>query len=154
MMPEWRLASMLTELCLNHREWVVASWWKTSKEGTNLMLEYGITTALMAVVHHDCQAYCLRTGDKWIKIDYTKRAEEWLKPSKGSETGLVESPANWHLDDLPPTVFIKVSQLTRKVCKRQVCPYLYSPCCVFRYAWDCNVTKGHRCRGHALLPRE
>lgn len=106
---------MLTELCLNQREWVVAPWWKTRKEGTKPMLEYGITTALMTMVHHDCQVYCLRTGDKWIKIDYTKRAEEWMKPSKGSETGLVESPANWHLDDLPPTVFIKVSQLARFV---------------------------------------
>jgi hypothetical protein len=26
---------------------------------------------------------------------------------KGTETGLVEIPANWYLDDLPPLMFIK-----------------------------------------------
>jgi hypothetical protein len=58
--------------------------------------------------HHDCQAYYLRTGDSWTNIDYTKKAEEWMKPLvKGQETGLVEIPANWYLDDLPPMMFIK-----------------------------------------------
>lgn len=58
--------------------------------------------------HEDCQAYYLRTGDSWTKIDYTKEAHEWMKPLvKGDETGLVEIPANWYIDDLPPMLFIK-----------------------------------------------
>jgi hypothetical protein len=34
----------------------------------------------------------------------------WMKPLiTGQETGLVEIPANWYLDDLPPHMFIKAS---------------------------------------------
>lgn len=58
--------------------------------------------------HEDCQAYYLRTDDSWTKIDYTKKAKDWMKPLvKGQDTGLVEIPANWYLDDLPPHMFIK-----------------------------------------------
>jgi hypothetical protein len=60
--------------------------------------------------HHDCQPYYLRTGDSWTKIDYSKKADDWMKPLiEGQETGLVEIPANWYLDDLPPHMFIKAS---------------------------------------------
>lgn len=53
--------------------------------------------------------YFLRTGDKWTKIDYSKKAEEWMKPlERGHMTGLVEIPANWYLDDLPPMVCIPI----------------------------------------------
>lgn len=46
--------------------------------------------------HEDCQMYWLRTGDTWTKIDYSKKAEEWMKPLvKGQETGLVEIPGSW-----------------------------------------------------------
>lgn len=58
--------------------------------------------------HHDCQPYYLRTGDSWTKIDYKKKAEEWMKPLvAGQQTGLIEIPANWYLDDLPPHMFMK-----------------------------------------------
>ncbi|HEY0487496.1 MAG TPA: polysaccharide deacetylase, partial [Mycobacteriales bacterium] len=34
----------------------------------------------------------------------------WMKPLvRGDETDLVEIPANWYLDDLPPMMFIKSS---------------------------------------------
>ena len=34
--------------------------------------------------------------------------DHWMKPlEKGPNTGLVEIPANWYLDDLPPMMFIK-----------------------------------------------
>lgn len=60
--------------------------------------------------HEDCQAYYLRTGDTWTNIDYTKKAEEWMKPMVfGQETGLVEIPANWYIDDLPPMMFVKTA---------------------------------------------
>ena len=41
-------------------------------------------------------------------IDYSQPASTWMKPLvPGSQTGLVEIPANWYLDDLPPMMFIK-----------------------------------------------
>lgn len=77
-------------------------WWETSKEGAELLLSYGIEYD-HSMSHEDCQMYWLRTGDSWTKIDYTKKAEEWMKPLiKGNETGLVEIPASWYIDDLPP----------------------------------------------------
>lgn len=49
--------------------------------------------------HDDCQPYYLRTGDSWTKVDYKKKAEEWMKPLiAGRQTGLVEIPANWYID--------------------------------------------------------
>jgi hypothetical protein len=63
--------------------------------------------------HHDCQAYYLRTGDQWTKIDYKKKAEEWMKPLvPGQATGLVEIPANWYLDVHEPVQCLEVSNLT------------------------------------------
>ena len=54
--------------------------------------------------------YWLRTGDTWTKIDYTQKAETWMKPLvRGKETGLVEIPGSWYIDDLPPMMFIKNS---------------------------------------------
>jgi hypothetical protein len=72
--------------------------WETSREGAELLLSYGIEYD-HSMSHHDCQPYYLRTGDSWTKIDYSKKAEEWMKPLvSGQETGLVEIPANWYLD--------------------------------------------------------
>jgi peptidoglycan-N-acetylglucosamine deacetylase len=52
----------------------------------------------------------VRVGDRWIKIDYSKKASEWMKPLvRGEETDLIEIPASWYLDDLPPMMFIKAS---------------------------------------------
>lgn len=60
--------------------------------------------------HDDAQMYFLRIGDTWTKIDYTKKAAEWMKPLiKGRPTGLVEIPASWYIDDLPPMMFIKTA---------------------------------------------
>lgn len=105
----------------------VAPWWETSKEGSELLLKYGIEYD-HSMAHDDCQAYWLRTGDQWTNIDYSKEASHWMKPLvKGQETGLVEIPASWYLDvransdhiircwpskadrtqDLPPMMFIK-----------------------------------------------
>ncbi|KAI0032928.1 glycoside hydrolase/deacetylase [Vararia minispora EC-137] len=87
----------------------VAPWWETSKEGTNLLLEKGIEYDHSNMAH-DSQAYYLRDEDRWTKIDYSAKAEVWMKPlQRGKETGLVEIPANWYLDDLPPMMFIKSS---------------------------------------------
>lgn len=99
----------LTEFCGKPPRGIVAPWWETSKEQAELLLSYGIEYD-HSMSHHDCQMYWLRTGDSWTKIDYSKKAEEWMKPLvRGKETGLVEIPANWYLDDLPPMMFIKKS---------------------------------------------
>ena len=80
---------------------IVAPWWEVSKEGTELLLEYGIEYD-HSMSHHDCQAYYLRAGDEWTPIDYGKEAKEWMKPLvRGRETGLVEVPGSWYIDDLP-----------------------------------------------------
>ncbi|KAI9801714.1 MAG: hypothetical protein M1833_002396 [Piccolia ochrophora] len=98
---------MLTDFCGKPPRGSVAPWWETSKEGAELLLKYGIEYD-HSFAHHDCQPYWLRTGDRWSKIQYDKHPETWMKPlEKGPTTGLVEIPANWTLDDLPPFLFIK-----------------------------------------------
>src|SRR5258705_325500 len=58
--------------------------------------------------HKDCEPYYVRVGDSWRTIDYTKQPDEWMKPlERGEETDLIEIPASWYLDDLPPMMFIK-----------------------------------------------
>ncbi|KAH9884937.1 glycoside hydrolase/deacetylase [Cubamyces lactineus] len=87
----------------------VAPWWETSREGTQLLLDKGIEYDHSNMAH-DSQAYYLRDQDSWTKIDYQAKAQTWMKPlQRGKETGLVEIPANWYLDDLPPMMFIKAS---------------------------------------------
>ncbi|CAG8111268.1 unnamed protein product [Penicillium olsonii] len=98
---------MLTEFAGKPPRGSVAPWWETSQEGAQLLLDYGIEYD-HSMSHEDCQAYYLRTGDTWTNIDYTKKAEEWMKPLEhGPQTGLVEIPSNWYIDDLPPMMFIK-----------------------------------------------
>ena len=64
------------------------------------MMSYGVEYD-HSMSHHDHTLYYLRTGDSWTKIDYDKKAEEWMKPLvKGPATGMVEIPANWYIDDL------------------------------------------------------
>ncbi|KAF2487422.1 hypothetical protein BDY17DRAFT_288942 [Neohortaea acidophila] len=88
---------------------IVAPWWESSQEGAELMLKYGLEYD-HSFSHHDCQCYWLRTGDSWIPIDLEKHPDHWMKPLKGGPmTGLVEIPASWYLDDLPPMMFIKAA---------------------------------------------
>jgi peptidoglycan/xylan/chitin deacetylase (PgdA/CDA1 family) len=87
----------------------VAPWWEFSNITNELLLKYGIKYD-HSLMHHDCLPYYVRVGDRWTKIDYDKEAEDWMKPLvRGEETDLIEIPANWHLDDLPPMMFIKKS---------------------------------------------
>ena len=52
----------------------------------------------------------VRVGDHWTKIDYSKPADHWMRALvRGQETDLIQIPANWYLDDLPPMMFIKKS---------------------------------------------
>jgi peptidoglycan/xylan/chitin deacetylase (PgdA/CDA1 family) len=59
-------------------------------------------------MHDDFHPYYVRVGDTWTKIDYSKHPDAWMKPLvRGKETDLIEIPASWYLDDLPPMMFIK-----------------------------------------------
>ena len=61
-------------------------------------------------MHRDFECYYVRVGDRWTKIDYGMPADHWMHAlERGEETDLVEIPANWYLDDLPPMMFIKAS---------------------------------------------
>jgi peptidoglycan/xylan/chitin deacetylase (PgdA/CDA1 family) len=87
----------------------VAPWWEFSPVTNELLLERGITYD-HSLMHNDFTPYRVRNGDSWTKIDYTSAAADWMKPLvRGRETDLIEIPANWYLDDLPPMMFIKAS---------------------------------------------
>ena len=87
----------------------VAPWWEPSSTTNELLLEYGYKYD-HSLQHNDFTPYYARTGDQWTKVDYSKSAEEWMKPLvRGEEIDLVKIAANWYLDDLPPMMFIKGS---------------------------------------------
>ncbi|MEU7887982.1 polysaccharide deacetylase [Microbispora bryophytorum] len=87
----------------------VAPWWEFSPVTNELLLERGITYD-HSLMHRDFEPYYVRVGDTWSTIDYGRDAREWMKPLvRGEETDLVEIPASWYLDDLPPMMFIKTS---------------------------------------------
>ncbi|ODV83113.1 hypothetical protein CANARDRAFT_9838 [[Candida] arabinofermentans NRRL YB-2248] len=86
-----------------------APWWETSTDGIKMLLDKGIEYD-HSMFHQDCQPYWCRSGDTWTKIDYSQKAETWMKPLvKGRSTSLVEIPVNWYIDDLPPMMFMKNS---------------------------------------------
>jgi peptidoglycan/xylan/chitin deacetylase (PgdA/CDA1 family) len=85
----------------------VAPWWEFSTVTNELLLKHGIKYD-HSLMHRDFHPYYVRVGDSWTKIDYSKQPDEWMKPLvRGEETDLIEIPASWHLDDLPPMMFIK-----------------------------------------------
>jgi peptidoglycan-N-acetylglucosamine deacetylase len=85
----------------------VAPWWEFSAVSNELLIKKGIKYD-HSLMHNDFQPYYVRVGDSWTKIDYAKKPESWMKPLvRGRETDLIEIPASWHLDDLPPMMFIK-----------------------------------------------
>jgi len=87
----------------------VAPWWEFSPITNELLLKKGFKYD-HSLMHKDFEPYYVRVGDSWTKIDYTKEASEWMKPLvRGQETDLIEIPASWYLDDLPPMMFIKAA---------------------------------------------
>lgn len=88
----------------------IAPWWELSPATVDLLLKRGIKYD-QSLMHHDFLPYYVRVGDSWTKIDYSKHPREWMKPlARGHRvTELVEIPASWHLDDLPPMMFIKAA---------------------------------------------
>ena len=85
----------------------VAPWWEFSPATNGLLLEHGIKYD-HSLMHNDFHPYYVRVGERWTKIDYDKPASAWMKPlHRGRESKLIEIPASWYLDDLPPMMFIK-----------------------------------------------
>ena len=85
----------------------IAPWWELSPHTIDLLLAHGIEYD-GSIMEDDFHPHYLRQGDSWTKIDYSKRAADWMKPWKaGKEINIVEIPASWHLDDAPPTMFVK-----------------------------------------------
>jgi peptidoglycan-N-acetylglucosamine deacetylase len=87
----------------------VAPWWEFSAITAEVLLKKGVLYD-HSLMHQDFLPYYVRVGDSWTPIDYAKPAEAWMKPLvRGHETELIEIPATWYLDDLPPMMFIKKS---------------------------------------------
>jgi len=104
-----RCIDLITNLSGKRPTGYVAPWWEFSHVTNELLLKHGIKYD-HSLMHRDFECYYVRSGDQWTKIDYSKPAEEWMKALvRGQETDLIEIPANWYLDDLPPMMFIKKS---------------------------------------------
>ena len=100
---------LIEKLCGRRPTGYVAPWWEFSPVSNELLLKKGIKYD-HSLMHNDFTPYRVRVGDTWTKIDYSKKAEEWMKPLvRGEETDLIEIPASWYLDDLPPMMFMKAS---------------------------------------------
>lgn len=101
--------ALITELAGKAPTGYVAPWWEFSPVTNELLLEKGIKYD-HSLMHNDFTPYYVRVGDSWTKIDYSQHPDTWMKPLvRGQETDLIEIPANWYLDDLPPMMFIKKS---------------------------------------------
>ena len=98
---------LIESVCGRRPTGYVAPWWEFSNVTNELLLKHGIKYD-HSLMHKDFHPYYVRVGDSWTKIDYSKTPEEWMKPLvRGRETDLIEIPASWYLDDLPPMMFIK-----------------------------------------------
>ncbi|MDQ3654649.1 MAG: polysaccharide deacetylase [Chloroflexota bacterium] len=85
----------------------VAPWWEMSASTAALLQKYEFRYD-HSQGHRDFQPFYARVGESWTTIDYSKRAEDWMKPLQhGTEIDLVEIGANWYVDDLPPMMFMK-----------------------------------------------
>jgi peptidoglycan/xylan/chitin deacetylase (PgdA/CDA1 family) len=85
----------------------VAPWWELSAVTPSLLLKHGFTYD-HSQAYHDFLPFYARVGDTWTNLDYSKPADDWMKPLvRGQAIDLVDIAANWYVDDLPPMMFIK-----------------------------------------------
>jgi len=100
---------LITKLSGKRPTGYVAPWWEFSHITNELLLKHGIKYD-HSLMHKDFECYYVRVGDHWTKIDLSQPADQWMHGLvRGQETDLIEIPANWYLDDLPPMMFIKNS---------------------------------------------
>ena len=99
----------IVDLCGKSPRGYVAPWWEFGSKTNELLLAKGIKYD-HSLMHNDFHPHYVRVGDSWTKIDYSKQPRHWMKPlERGRETDLIEIPASWYLDDLPPMMFIKAA---------------------------------------------
>ncbi len=104
-----RCIDLINQLSGQRPTGYVAPWWEFSHVTNELLLKNGIKYD-HSLMHRDFECYYVRVGDQWTKIDFSQPADFWMKALvRGQETDLIEIPANWYLDDLPPMMFIKKS---------------------------------------------
>ncbi|SAL29893.1 Peptidoglycan deacetylase [Caballeronia sordidicola] len=104
-----RSIELVTQLSGRRPTGYVAPRWEFSSVTNELLVKKGIKYD-HSLMHNDFHPYYVRVGDTWTKIDYSKHPGAWMKALvRGQETDLVEIPANWYLDGLPPMMFIKKS---------------------------------------------
>ena len=85
----------------------VAPWWEMSQATPQLLLDRGIKYD-HSQMHNDFTPFWTRVGESWTLIDYGKPAHTWMKPMElGTIMPIVQIPASWYLDDLPPLMFMK-----------------------------------------------
>ncbi|MGD9812269.1 MAG: polysaccharide deacetylase [Sphingobium sp.] len=102
-----RCISLIEKLSGRKPRGFAAPWWEHSASTPDILMARGIKYD-SSMMHHDHECYRLRASDTWTPIDYSQSADTWMKPLKrGRETALIEIPASWYLDDLPPMMFIK-----------------------------------------------
>ena len=100
---------LIDRLCGRPPTGYVAPWWEFSPYTNELLLKRGIKYD-HSLMNNDFHPFYVRVGDSWTKIDYSKHPSEWMKPLvRGEETGLIDIPGSWYLDDLPPMMFIKTA---------------------------------------------
>ena len=102
-----RSREILTNLAGKEPVGYVAPWWELSANTIDLLQKYGVKYD-HSLMHHDFQCYYATRAERIYPIDYNKDPETWMKPMEwGEQTDVIEIPANWYLDDLPPMMFIK-----------------------------------------------
>ncbi len=98
---------LITEVAGRPPRGYVAPWWELSGATPALLIKNGFQYD-HSQAYHDFLPFYARVGDSWTKVDYSKAAQEWMKPLvRGQAIDLVEIGANWYTDDLPPMMFIK-----------------------------------------------
>ena len=98
---------LIANLCGQPPVGYAAPWWEFSPVTADLLIRKGFKYD-SSLMHRDFECYYVRVGDTWTPVDYSKRATQWMKPLvRGRQTNLIEIPASWYLDDIPPMMFIK-----------------------------------------------
>jgi peptidoglycan-N-acetylglucosamine deacetylase len=104
-----KCVDLIAELSGKPPRGYVAPWWEFGSKTNELLLKKGIRYD-HSLMHNDHHPYYVTVGDQWTKIDYSQHPSAWMKPYvSGEETDLIEIPASWYLDDLPPMMFIKAA---------------------------------------------
>lgn len=102
-----RSITLIENLCGRRPVGYVAPWWEFTEHTAQLLLDHGFSYD-HSQNYNDFTPFYARVGDRWTNVDFTKRADEWMKPLvHGDEIDLVEFCGNWYVDDLPPMMFNK-----------------------------------------------